>query len=242
MADKIPRKLFRLCHSFFLIIWVVFSVIIFGILTDLTRVVSRRLAMWVTRTWLVIVIFFSGIKMNVHGLEKLDRKRDYIFMANHVSALDIPILQAALPFRTAFMAKKELFYIPFFGWGIAVSGHIPVDRKNPSRARKSMERAVTALRTGRNSLIVFPEGTRSKTGELGPFKLGVFSIAVEAGANIVPIALKGTHRILPKGSFYINPMPVTVQIGEPVSSSGFDRKNKSVLARLVRDRIEDMLA
>jgi 1-acyl-sn-glycerol-3-phosphate acyltransferase len=242
MSKKNPNKLLRLLHSIFLIVWAVISTVVFATLTIASRPFSRNLSLGVARIWIAIMVFVSGVKVDRRGLEKLDRSQTYIFMSNHISALDIPIIQASLPLRTAFMAKRELFFIPFFGWGMAVSGHISVNRQNPVKARRSMERAATTLKTGRNSLIVFPEGTRSRTGELGPFKLGVFSIAIEAGVPIVPIALQGTHEILPRGSYYIKPLPVRLSVGVPVSTSGFDRKNKAILAKLIRDRIEGMLS
>jgi len=234
-------RFLRILHSGFLMIWVSVTTVLFTTFILLVRPLSRGLAFDASRVWTILVLFMSGIRLDVSGREKLERGRSYIVMSNHASAMDIPIVYAALPFRFGFLAKRELFLIPFFGWGVAATGHIPVDRKSPRRARRSVERAVRVLRSRGNSLAVFPEGTRTRTGELGRFKLGVFSIAVDAGVPIVPVAIRESREILPRGSYLINPSRVTVRIGEPISTAGFTRNSKGALAEVVRDHIAVLL-
>lgn len=111
----------------------------------------------------------------------------------------------------------------------------------PNRLAELSSGRTRALRSGKISLAVFPEGTRSQTGELGDFKLGVFSLAVQSGTPIVPVAIRGSRDVLPKGSYFMNPVPVSVSLSDPVSVSGFDRKNKGLLAKIVRDKVEELL-
>ena len=128
-----------------------------------------------------------GIRVKITGGEKLDRKERYVFVANHQSYFDIPVLYTGLPFALSFIAKKELFFIPFFGWGIAAIGHIWIDRDNARAARNSITRAIAMLKRKNISLVLFPEGTRSITGEVGEFKRGSFALAFEAGVPVVPL-------------------------------------------------------
>jgi 1-acyl-sn-glycerol-3-phosphate acyltransferase len=241
MKSKSPNRILRFLHAIFLILWIVVSTVIFATSVIIFRPVSRWISVTLMKLWMMLAIFFSGVKVKITGTEKIDRKRSYVFMSNHISAADIAILYAACPVSISFLAKRELFFVPFFGWGIAAGGHIPINRSNPKSARRSIDRAVRLLSSGKTSLAVFPEGTRSRTGEMGEFKLGVFSLAIQAGTPVVPVAIRGSRQILPKGSYFINPAPVTVSISDPISVSGFDRKNKGVLAKIVRDRIEELL-
>ena len=215
---------------------------VFTVFILLSRPFSLFIPVALSRLWFSILTLMSGIKVTVEGLSKLDRKKSYMFASNHSSAADIALLYYGLPFRIGYLAKKELFFIPFFGWSMWALGHIAVDRKNPQRSRRSIEKAVGILRRGRTSLVVFPEGTRSVTGEMGDFKLGVFSLAIDAGMEIVPVALEGTRQLMPKGSFYVNPHPVTIRIDAPIPTISLTRKNKQEIARRVRESVAAMLA
>ena len=235
-------KALRILHSAFLMVWAIVTTVLFTLFIYIVRPFSYALAFGTCKAWNVLLLLLCGVRLDVSGLEKIERGRNYIFMSNHLSALDISILYYALPFRITFMAKRELFMIPVFGWALAVTRHIPVDRSSPRRAGRAVNRAVANLKNLRGSLMVFPEGTRSRTGELGAFKLGVFSIAVDAGVPIIPVAIQGSREILPRGSYLINPSRVTVRIGGAVSTSGFTRKSKAALAAVVRDHLEDLLS
>ncbi len=241
MKTKNSSKFLRFVHAFFFILWIVVSSTVFATLVIVMRPFSRWISMGLMKAWMMLAIFFSGVRIDISGVEKIDRNRNYIFMSNHASAADIPILSGACPVFISFLAKRELFFIPIFGWGMAAGGHIPINRNNPKSARRTINRAIKALRSGTISLVVFPEGTRSQTGELGDFKLGVFSLAVQSGTPIVPVAIRGSRDVLPKGSYFMNPVPVSVSFSDPVSVSGFDRKNKGVLAKIVRDKVEELL-
>ncbi len=235
-------KAHRIFISTIVLLWVIVMTPVFTVFILLSRLISPYIPVAFARLWFSIPTLMSGVPVTVEGLSKLDRKKSYIFASNHLSAADIALLYYGLPFRIGYLAKKELFFIPFFGWSMWALGHIAVDRKNPQRSRRSIEKAAKILRKGRTSLVVFPEGTRSVTGELGVFKLGVFSLAIEAGMEIVPVAIQGTRELMPKGSLYINPGPVSVRVDSSIPTASLTRKSKLDIATRVRERVAAMLA
>jgi 1-acyl-sn-glycerol-3-phosphate acyltransferase len=228
-------------HSFFFLIWLLIDTIIASTMIILLGLVSKTAARKVAWLWAWLLIKLGRIKLISTGLEKLDRGKKYIFAANHSSSIDIPILYTCLPFAICFIAKKELFFFPLFGWAMAALGHVSVDRSHPKRARKSIEKANLRLRAGRASLVLFPEGTRTRTGELGSFKLGGFSLAIKTGFPIVPVAVQGTFHYLPKGSYLILPSAISVSVADPIPVSSLGRTDKAALADKVKAEIERLL-
>ena len=218
-------------------LWLAASSIAYGTAALCCAVLSNRPARALARLWCAQLLFLAGVKVKTIGLEKVDRKERYVFVANHQSYFDIPALYAGLRFDLSFIAKKELFFIPFFGWGIAVVGHIWIDRENARNARKSITRAVSKLKDRHISLVLFPEGTRSVTGEVGEFKRGSFSLALEAGVPVVPVSICGTRDVLPKKSLRLRPGTVRLVIGDPVLPAQFAALDKTKLTEIVKDRI-----
>src|SRR5262245_17790803 len=157
----------------------------------------------------------AGVRVSVSGLENLGDGRNVVLMANHVSMLDPCVLLEAIPVDFKVLVKQELFKVPFLGYAMRKAGLIPVDRAHRERARESIEKAVASLKSG-NSFLVFPEGTRSRTGQLGELKKGVFIAAMDAGSRIVPVVLRGTQPLLPKGHFSLRPGDVAVELLPPV--------------------------
>ena len=157
-----------------------------------------RIAMRIVRAGLWI----SGIGVVIRGRERLDPKQPYIFMANHVSNIDPPILVPSLPKRTSVLVKKELFRIPVLGTAMHVAKLVPVDRHNRDAAIQSVRDAAEVIRAGLD-MTIFPEGTRSRDGCLLPFKKGPFYLAMESGCPVVPVTIAGTYEMLPKGKFFI---------------------------------------
>jgi len=190
-----------------------------------------------SRLWARIILAAAGVRLRVEGREAVPRDRAVVFMANHESWLDIPVLLAAIPVQVRFLAKKSLFSIPFFGWAISSMGFIPVDRKNRREAIKSFEQAAQRIRAGR-SVLVFPEETRTPDGNLLPFQRGGFLIAIKAGLPIVPVGLDGPRRCLPKHSYLLRPGTITVRFGEPIPTAGVGVTAKDALMAQVRGAME----
>lgn len=199
------------------------------LLGGIFRLPPRKLQ-WIPRIiWARVLCWTNGVTVTVRGLEKLDPKRSYIFAANHQSQFDIFSLQGYLGFDFRWMAKKELFKIPFFGLGMRLAGYIPVDRGSGRQAIKSLDEAAKKIADG-TSVIIFPEGTRSLDGELHPFKAGGMVLAIKAGVPVVPLAISGTYEVLPKGRLLAKPAHVVINIGEPIETSSYAQKDKHALA------------
>ncbi len=157
-------------------------------------------------------------------------------MCNHQSVIDIAALVMTLPVQFRFVAKRELARIPFFGWAMALGGHVLIDRGDRPRAIKSLERAAAQIRSGTN-VIVFPEGTRSKTGELQSFKKGGFHLAVAAQVPVIPVTVSGSQRITPKHSLRVENGEVKIRYGKPIATAGMTPADRHTLADEVRSAI-----
>jgi len=179
-----------------------------------------------------------GVKIVVVGSEKLDWRRTYIFMCNHASNLDPPIVIPVMPRRTSVLVKKELFRVPLLGWAMRLASLVPVDRKNREAAIASLGFAAEVLRSGMN-MTIWPEGTRSGDGRLLPFKKGSFHLATDTGVPIVPITLVGTHEIWPRGEFAIHPGTATVIFHEPIDPAAYPSQED--LIKAVRERMRSGL-
>ena len=188
------------------------------------------------RFWSRGLLKVAGVSLQVSGLEHLQPGQPYIYAANHQSAFDIFALIAALPYPVNFLAKIELFGIPFFGLAIKKMGCLPVDRSNRQAAVQSLEQAAAAVREG-NSLIIFPEGTRSPDGTLLPFKKGGFVLAIKSGCPIVPVSLSGSRYIWPKGGGRLQPGPIKVVFGPPIPTSVYTLRDKDRLLAVVQEAI-----
>ncbi|MCC6502831.1 MAG: 1-acyl-sn-glycerol-3-phosphate acyltransferase [Deltaproteobacteria bacterium] len=188
--------------------------------------------------WARSIIAVSGVKVSVTGLENVPRDRAVLFLSNHQGAFDIPAIQSVLPVHFLWVAKKSLFKVPVVGWSMSLTGYISIDRDNPAEAVKSMEEASGRMGEG-ISVVIFPEGTRSETGALLPFKRGAFMLAKKSGVPIVPVAIQGTNRIKKKGSFLVNPAKVRISIGRPIPIGASDEKE---LRNMTKRQIEEMIA
>ena len=180
----------------------------------------------------------AGVKVKVVGLDRLDPGATYIFMSNHVSNLDPPILVPLIPRRTSVLVKKELFRVPILGRAMRLASLVPVDRSNRDAAIASLRAAGEVLARG-IPMTIFVEGTRSFDGRLLPFKKGPFYLAMESGVPVVPVTLVGTHRILPKRSFSLRAGEATVVFHSPLDPKQFS--DRDTLLAAVRDSIESAL-
>jgi len=187
----------------------------------------------VARIWAKCILVLSSTRVTVKGLSNLEPGRSCIYMANHMSNFDIPVLQASLPVQFRWLAKAELYKIPVFGYAMKRAGYISIDRSNRESAIESLNKAAKIIRDG-ISVVIFPEGTRSRTHNIQPFKKGGFFLAVDSGAPIIPIIINGTERIMPKKQMLIKPGNVTLEIAKPINSSDYTRKTKNDLMDKVR--------
>ena len=222
--------------SLFIILWIILNTLVMGIVSITVSFFSKKgNAPHITgRYWGKSILWASGIKVEVKGLSNLDHAEPCVFICNHQSNFDIPVLFAALPTQFRWIAKAELFKIPLFGWAMRGAGYISIERHNRKSAIKSMGVAAEKIKSG-VSVMIFPEGTRSPDGNIGHFKKGGFILAMNAGVPIVPLVINGTWSIMSKNSLKITPGNVRLSILPPVDVSEYSNKNK--LIDTVRDRI-----
>jgi 1-acyl-sn-glycerol-3-phosphate acyltransferase len=189
------------------------------------------------RAWGWLIARSSGVRVALSGVDHIDRGKPYILMANHQGAFDIFVLLAYLPIHFKWLAKEELFRIPIFGWAMGAAGYISIDRKGKKKALESIENAVTKIREGA-SVLVFPEGTRSPDGKIHPFKKGGFTLAIKAGVPIIPISIRGSRDVLPRGSFRVKPGEIEIAIGKPIPTHDKSMADRDGLMDNVKTAIE----
>ncbi len=184
------------------------------------------------------VLWISGIKLEVTGLENLDKSKTYVFVSNHSSQFDIVVLQKTIPNRMAMIFKKELAKIPFFGWQLAMGPYVMIDRENYEKALKSIDEAKQKMEKQNISIVVFAEGTRSKTGEIQPFKRGAFRLATQVGYPIIPTTIVGSNKIMPKGTYRLRRGTIKVHFDKPLEVEGnVTRQQEIDLMNRVREII-----
>ena len=188
------------------------------------------------RRWSWLILKTSGIRVTVEGLEHVNPQAPAIFCVNHQSSMDIPVLLVNLPFQFRFVAKRSLFRYPFMGWHLRRSGHIAVHRDRPGEARKSLDEAVRKIRDG-YPVVVFPEGGRSRTGEILPFKAGAFHLAVRSGVPIMPVTLNGTMAVLRPDTVHIRPGRVEMIVHPSIPTAGLTSEDVRQLAERVRNQV-----
>src|ERR671912_219452 len=186
-----------------------------------------------------LALGLAGIRYRVHNRERIPTGRAVLFCSNHESNVDPPVLFQALHKRLHVLMKAELAKLPVLGAVMVAGGFVPVERDRREASMASIDRAAESLRAG-NSFLIFPEGTRSKTSELLPFKKGGFIMAIKAQAPIVPVAVSGGRSAMQKGSWFVRPVMVDVRIGEPVETAGYALDDRDQLIEVVRERIEKL--
>jgi 1-acyl-sn-glycerol-3-phosphate acyltransferase len=202
---------------------------------------SGDLVVDLARWWSGWIMGFAGVRMTVENRAQLQPDQAYVFMANHASAIDIWASFRAVPLRMRMIAKKQLARIPLFGWVMLAGRFVFIDRQNARAARRSIQEAGNRIRGG-CSVLIFPEGTRTRDGQLGEFKKGGFHLAMDAGVPIVPIALQGTRALMPRGSLRVKSGNIKAIIGAPIPTQGLTVQDRSALIEQVRNSIASMLA
>jgi 1-acyl-sn-glycerol-3-phosphate acyltransferase len=188
-----------------------------------------------------LALALSGIHVRVAGREHIPVDRAAVYCANHQSNVDPPILFDALHPRMHIVFKAEINAIPLLARAFRHGGFIPIERSNKESAMRSLEAGAQSIRSG-NSFLIFPEGTRSKTAELLPFKKGGFVMAMKAGAPIVPVAVSGGRDAMQRGSRIIQPVRFSIRVGEPIETTGLQLADRDALIARVRERIEALVA
>ncbi len=213
------------------------SAAIFGTLVLRSDTFFKKCA----QIWAKILIYWCGIDLKSVILCKIeDFTEPILFMSNHQSHYDIPTIYCSLPIFTMFLAKKELRKIPFLGWAMWIVGFVFIDRKNREQAFKAIEEAASEFVNRKRSIVIFPEGTRSRDGGIGSFKKGGFHLAIKAKAKIIPMGIWGTINVLPKGSWLIKPGRVCIHIGEPIDASKYSYETMNELMESVRTSITSL--
>lgn len=193
-----------------------------------------RMSMWAAFTG----VRLAGVGVETVGLDRVDPRRSYVFMANHVSNLDPPLLLPLIPGRTSVMVKKELFSYPILGQAMRIGSLVPVDRGNRDAGITAVREASGVLRRG-ISMTIFVEGQRSYDGHLLPFKKGPFFLAMETGVPVIPITIVGTHHAMPKARFAVKPGTVKIIFHDAIEPKDFG--NREELMARVREVISSAL-
>ncbi|MGH9342377.1 MAG: lysophospholipid acyltransferase family protein [Terriglobia bacterium] len=188
------------------------------------------------RLWSRLILKTSRIRLKVTGSENIPTGQAAIFCSNHPSAMDIPILFVCLPIQFRFVAKRSLFDVPFLGWHLWRSGHIPVERDRPHKAVKSLDKAAERIRAG-CPVVLFAEGHRHRDGSLGPFKRGSFYLAIKSGVPVVPVTINGSRLVLKPDSAVVRPGTVEIVFHPPISTSELTMEDVESLSERVRDRV-----
>ena len=189
-------------------------------------------AHWCARTWSSLILATTGVQVEVSGLDGLDPRGTYVFVSNHQSIYDIPVLFQSLPFQLRIIAKASLGRFPILGWHLQRTGHMLVDRRRPDRSR--IFAWASRLTANGLCLIVFPEGTRSPDGRVDTFKGGSFLVALEAGLPVVPISVVGSRHVMLKGRLATYPGRVRVVVHPPIDTTSLEGGDTRGLAARVR--------
>ena len=203
--------------------------IIVAVLTILVSPIDRKgkITHYLSKYFGGGILLIAGVKVETVGLEKINAEDNYIFISNHLSYFDIPILMKAIPNNVRFIYKDSLTKIPVLGWGMYLGKYIPINRDNVREAMKSLKKAAERIKNG-ISVVIFPEGTRSMDGTLGEFKRGIFVMADEAKVPLVPTTIIGSNSIMPRGKFQIRSGKVKVVFSNPVEY----RKDKNLIEEI----------
>ncbi len=213
----------------------------FGSLALLTSIFdgSGRIQHSIAQAWAGVLLRIALCPVRVIGAENFQKAHTAVYVSNHLSYMDTPVVLSKLPFQFRILARHDLFKIPFIGWYLQRSGQIPVDSSHLRSSLGSLNRGVQALRAGM-PLVIFPEGGRSLDGQLHSFLSGPAYMAIRAQVPVVPMALVGTHELMPMHTYHLHPRPLLLIVGAPITTSGYTSKMADTLTERIRDTISAM--
>ena len=223
--------------------WFVFKVIIitffFAFFGMIGSIFERKgkLMSFIAINWSKIILKVGKINFNINGLKNIDLRKNYFFVPNHESALDIPLVFASIPMHVVSVAKIELSRIPFFGWSMIAGGHFFVDRSNHKKAMRSIEKARISMNKNPRSVFLFPEGTRSLDGKVGRFKKGGLKLAIDLGVPIVPVGIVGTNQFQSNLKKGLNIGAIELNIGKPIQTKKIKKKELLSFAEKLRKKV-----
>jgi len=220
-----------------LLVYVVIIILVIPVLIILYLLRLKLPFFWITKGVLKLGQKILGVRLEVCGLENIDKKKFYIFMPNHLSIVDGPIMLMLIPQPVRVILKKEVFRIPVIGQVMRHVNFVSVDRRGKRGGKESIEKATKLMKEKGYSFLIFPEGTRSLNGKLQKFRRGGFFLAINSRAPIVPVTITGTYELMPKGSFFIKRGKIRVAFYTPVSVRGMDRDSIPVLLSKVKTTI-----
>lgn len=217
---------------------IVIALLVLGSFVIITSLFDRRgkVIHHYARLWGKIALLANRVKVRVEGIEHLKGEGPYIFMSNHQGSYDIFALLGHLPFQFRWLAKKELFSIPFFGWVMAAAGYVSIDREGTRKTVEAMNEAARKIREGM-SLLIFPEGSRSPDGSIQPFKKGGFTLAIKSKVPIIPISISGSREVMPKEKFTSAPGEIRIRIDHPIEIQNYSMKDRESLMEKVSQTI-----
>ena len=196
-----------------------------------------KLMSFIAINWSKIILKVGKINFNINGLKNIDLRKNYFFVPNHESALDIPLVFASIPMHVVSVAKIELSRIPFFGWSMIAGGHFFVDRSNHKKAMRSIEKARISMNKNPRSVFLFPEGTRSLSGKIGRFKKGGLKLAIDLGVPIVPVGIVGTNQFQSNLKKGLNIGKIELNIGKPIQTKKIKEKELLSFADELRKKV-----
>jgi 1-acyl-sn-glycerol-3-phosphate acyltransferase len=222
---------------------ILLSTIFFGSISQLILLVNRNSGpqFRTARLWARSLLWFAGVKVEVEGLERVRGVEKCVWASNHVTFMDTPVMLAYIPVQFFFLAKSELFSWPFIGWHLSRAGHVPVPLDDPRASLRTLGHAAKHITESSVSLLFFPEGGRSESGELQDFKDGAAYIAIKAQVPLVPVALVGIRETWPMNTFDLNSGTVKLRFGYPISTAGLGPQARAEITNACRAQIVDML-
>jgi 1-acyl-sn-glycerol-3-phosphate acyltransferase len=241
--------IFKLLHTLFVYFIAVVTFFVGTLLTIPFAIFNKehhKPFQFSARLWAKFLLLMCGVRVKISGLHNVPKEGGIIFASNHQGAFDILIHLAYLPRYFRFVAKSELFRIPIFGWYMSVAGYVPIEREVSASAHRTIGSVSGVLNEG-DCILIYPEGTRSKTGELGPFKRGSLMAAFSSGATVVPVAISGSYQMMPKNTFLINIVPISIKFGKAISFGKYSGKKPSkadyeLELGVLRKSIEELLS